>query len=217
MASSLVPLRNNPELNKNLIFLLQRPFFLFLAIFTCGILASCSSAKSLDQGIHNANKKQPAIIYPAQHKATPDDVNYVYDYEALFSPEQEKKLDTLVRYFEKSNLIPIKINTVTSIIAPAGITAFGKQDLQDWDIVHGRSNNSMTIIISKSLNQSLVNFGDGVNRFLSHEEVSQIISMQYQPLAGSGNYFGATYNMVAAITDAIRKNIHFNPKRTKLK
>lgn len=182
-----------------------------LACALCMLLAACNPGKQLSKAVAQRNENPPKVIYPAQHKATPAGINYVYDYEDLFTPAQEKKLDTLLRQFETSNLIPIKINTINTAVATEGASAYNQQSLKDWDVVHGRSNKSMVITVSKSLQEIKVDYGEAVKKFITKDEVAAIINAE-QNLNDNNSYFNATYNIATNIMNAIRKNINFNPQ-----
>ncbi|MFT4093052.1 MAG: TPM domain-containing protein [Niabella sp.] len=179
------------------------------------LAAGCVPSGQLNRMIAERKANPPEIILPVHHTPTPANINYVYDYEGLFSSLQQRKLDTLLRTFETSNLIPIKLSTVNAAIAagPAdSIGGYNKQSLKDWDFVHGRSKNSMSVTISKSFGRVAVDYGDGVKRFLSDEEVNNAFNNNYFPLAQKGNYFQAVYTTLTTLMDDVRKNVSFNPQ-----
>ncbi|GAB3007927.1 hypothetical protein GCM10027051_05130 [Niabella terrae] len=166
----------------------------------------------MNSAVAEKNTDRPGIVQPRQHQPTAADVNFVYDYESLLSPEQQKKLDTIARTFEKSNLIAIKINTISGFAAPSGTFQYNRQDLADWDQAHGGSQKVMVISFSKSLAQAHIDFGAYVGKFLTQEKAAAILDSQYQPLAAKGQYFEGIYNTLNAVTDQIRSNVQFNPR-----
>lgn len=179
--------------------------FVFFVIICC---AACSPTKQ-NTG-KPAVKQEAKVVLPQQPVATPADVNFVYDYEEVFTPGQEKSLDSLVRNFEKSNLISVKITTVND----PGITAenfdqSNKALLDEWSALHGKSDRCMVISISKSLRRIRVDYGPFVSRLLSDDEAKAIIENHFKPSFRQEQYFQGTLNGVNAIMDTIRKNIKF--------
>ena len=178
--------------------------FVFFVVICC---AACSPTKNTGKP---AVKQEAKVVLPQQPVATPADVNFVYDYEEVFTPGQEKSLDSLVRNFEKSNLISVKITTVND----PGITAesfdqSNKALLDEWSALHGKSDRCMVISISKSLRRIRVDYGPFVSRLLSDDEAKAIIENHFKPSFGQEQYFQGTLNGVNAIMDTIRRNIKF--------
>ncbi len=188
-------------------FTVQVKWHLFVLLVIIGC-AACSSSR---QNTGNpAVKQETKIVLPQQPIATPANVNFVYDYEDVFTPGQEKSLDSLVRNFEKSNLISVKIATVND----PGITAenFDQRNktlLDEWSALHGKSDRCMVISISKSLRRIRVDYGPFVSRLLSDDEVKAIIENHVKPSFRQEQYFQGTLNGVNAIMDTIRRNIKF--------
>lgn len=176
-----------------------------LAVF----LFSCNSSGRITRAATKP-KTEAKVILPAQQVATPANVNYVYDYENLFTPAEEKKLDSLVRVFEKSNLIPVKITTVSdAAVTPENFDQYNKTLLDEWSAVHGKSDRCMSISISKKLQRIRIDYGAFVLRLLSDDEVKTIVENHFNPMFKQDRFYQGTLNGINALTDTIRRNIKF--------
>lgn len=150
------------------------------------------------------------MVLPTQPVATPEGINYVYDYENIFTPAEEKKLDSLARVFEKSNLIPIRITTVHDPVVTA--ENFDQRNsilLNEWSAMHGKSDRCMSISISRQLRRIHIDYDAFVLRLLSDNEVKTIVESQFTPSFKQDQFYQGTWNGLNALMDTIRKNIKF--------
>jgi uncharacterized membrane protein YgcG len=185
--------------------------WLVLSFSTFFVLSCNSSRKATAPASTQSKPKAEAkVVFPAQHTATPADINYVYDYEDIFTAAEEKKLDSLVRNFEKSNLIPIKIATIKDpSVTAENFDQANKALLDEWAAVHGKSDKCMSISISKNLRHIRIDYGPFVAKLLSDTETGEIIENQFKPSFKEDQYFTGTYNGVTTLMNTIRKNIKF--------
>ena len=181
----------------------------FLSACIVVAVAACSSPKSTT--VQKTVPRQDAkVVFPIQHQATPAHVGYVNDHEDLFSPEQIKSLDSLARNFERSNLIAIKVLTISDpAVTLENFDATNKTALQNWKTQHGNSEKCMTISISKHLHRIRIDFGSFVSKLLSDQEAKAIIDNQFTPFYKEDQYFLGTTEGLKAIMDTIRSNIKF--------
>ncbi len=172
-------------------------------------LSACNSAGKVNSAAAKT-KTEAKVILPAQQVATPAGINYVYDYENIFTPGEEKKLDSLARTFEKSNLIPIRITTIND----AAVTAenFDQRNkilLDEWSAIHGKSDRCMSVSISKQLRRIRIDYGPFVSRLLSDDEAKTIVEDQFKPSFKQDQFFQGSWNGLNALMNTIRKNIKF--------
>ena len=180
--------------------------FALAAIICC---VACNSSKQVTSATQAA-KPEPKVILPQQPIATPADVNFVYDYENIFTPGEEKSLDSLVRIFEKSNLISIKIVTVNDpAVTAANFDQSNKALLDEWSAIHGKSEKCMAISISKELRRIRIDYGSFVSRLISDDEAKAIIENHFKPSFKEDRYYEGTQNGVTALMNTIRSNIKF--------
>ncbi|MGE9311326.1 TPM domain-containing protein [Niabella sp. CJ426] len=180
-----------------------------LAGFIICLSSACNSSGKVNNTAAK-RKTETKVILPAQQVATPAGINYVYDYENIFTPGEEKKLDSLARVFEKSNLIPIRITTVNDPAVTAENFDQGNKILLDeWSGIHGKSDRCMSVSISKQLRRIRIDYGPFVSRLLSDDEAKAIVENQFKPSFKQDQFFQGSWNGLNALMDTIRKNIKF--------
>jgi uncharacterized membrane protein YgcG len=182
--------------------------------FFIAIVFSCSPAKQLNRQVVERNKRpvdeQVKVVYPSKQLETPGNIKLVYDYENIFTTAQGAKLDSLVRLFEKSNLISIKISTLPGSMATVdNFNAKNSSLLKEWDGVHGSGGKCISILISKELNKVSIHCGVFAKKLLSDAEIGSIIETKFNPAFSNGRYFDGTWDGAMALMDTIRKNINF--------
>lgn len=120
--------------------------------------------------------------------------SYVDDFDDVFTPEQEKVLDGIIRSFKDT----VQISLVT-------IKTFGEYDPADYVLqlgrrwgVGGKSNNGLLIVLSKTDHKMQVATGYGLEGDLPD---SRVVSMQYDyavPHFKEGDYYTGTKNLLIA-------------------
>lgn len=171
------------------------------------LFAACSPAKRLNQAVIDRKEQGVKVQFPAQQIATPDNINMVYDYENIYTPEQEKMLDSLLRNFEKSNLIPIKLVTMNSAnMQNADFDANNEALYKEWDQVHGKSGKTMVVTISIELQKSKMDYGPFVAKFISEADIANIVE-QSMPAMQRSEFFNGTWNGLNQMMDIIRKKV----------
>ena len=181
--------------------------FLFIAILMAG-LSSCGS--KMPATTTNTAKPQTKFILPAQWMSTPDSVSFVTDDEGIYTSTQTKKTDSLLRTFEKSNLISIKVITINNTSVTADNFDQNNQSLlENWAAMHRNNEKCMVISISKNLHRIRIDYGTFVLGLLSNEETQSIIENQFKPLFKQDHFYEGTLNGLNAIMNTIRKNIKF--------
>ncbi len=180
-----------------------------LTIFIATLLfSSCGTAKKANTSAYR--KPETKLILPPQPVATPANTSFVYDNERLFSLSEAKKLDSLVRTFEKSNLISIKLVTVSdAAVNKENFDAYNKKMLEEWSLLHGNSDKCMVVGISKNLRQIHIDFGPFVEKLLSRAQAGQIIENHFKPWFRQEQYYQGAASGLNALMDGIRKNIRF--------
>ncbi len=172
-------------------------------------LSACNSSGKVNSTAVKP-KTEAKVVLPAQQVATPAGINYVYDYEIIFTPVEEKKLDSLARVFEKSNLIPIRITTVNDPAVTAdNFDQHNKMVLDEWSSIHGKSDRCMSISISRQLRRIRIDYGAYVLKLLDDDEAKAIVENQFKPSFKQDQFYQGTVNGLNALMDTIRKNIKF--------
>ena len=178
-----------------------------VAVLLITIIVSCSPSKRLNQAVIDRKEQGVKVHYPVQAKETPANINMVYDYENIYTPDQEKRLDSLLRNFEKSNLIPIKLVTLNAAsMQNQDFDANNAQLYKEWDLVHGNSGKTMVVTISTEKQKSKNDYGPFVAKFISEAAIADIVQ-QNMPAMQRGEFFGATWSGLNQMMDVIRKNV----------
>ncbi|SDE20922.1 TPM domain-containing protein [Niabella drilacis] len=189
---------------------MQQKVFQGILFFTTGLMLSCSSGRNLDTQVHkrDGDGRDVNIKYPQQQTITPQNINMSYDFEQLFTAAQNKKIDSLARVFEKSNLISIRVTTLPADKVTAGsFENHNKSLLKEWAGVHGNTDKALVISISKALNKAAIDYGPFVGKLLSRQEAGQIINNDLLPAFQSGSVYDATLKALSDLMDTIRRNI----------
>ena len=181
--------------------------FFYMCFFASVFIISCAPAKPSSSEI-SAKKPQPKIILPQQPVSTPSHIRFISDNEGLFTPREAQKLDSLVRTFEKSNLISIKLVTVTNpAITKENFDQYNKELLEEWGALHGNSSKCIAISISKKLRQISIDTGPFVQQLLSENETQSVIEHHFKPLFRQQQFYQGTVGGLNGLMDTIRKNI----------
>ncbi|WP_346237483.1 TPM domain-containing protein [Niabella insulamsoli] len=182
-----------------------------LGILPAFFILSCSAPSKNTTATGQASPRQEAkVVFPQQQVSTPAGINYIYDYEDVFSAKEEQRLDSLVRNFEKSNLIAIKVAAVTDpAITAENFDQANQAMLEEWAAVHGKSDKCMAISISKKLRRIRIDYGPFVARLLSDDATAQIIETEFKPGFKAEAYYDGTRNGLTALMNTIRQNIKF--------
>ncbi|AHF17896.1 TPM domain-containing protein [Niabella soli] len=189
---------------------MQKKIFLGAFVLMTLSIFSCSSGKKLSESVHSrdADGREVKIKYPQQQTATPQNINMSYDFEQLFTPAQNSKIDSLVRIFERSNMISIKVVTLPADnVAGGNFNNNNQALLKEWEGVHGNTDKAMVLSISKSLGKVAVDYGPFVGKLLPRNEAEQIIATDIQPVLSSGQAFDGAWKGLNDLMDAIRRNI----------
>lgn len=187
--------------------------FYALILCVCGfsliglLFTACNPAKQINAGVAQKSKQEVKVQFPQTHVATPENINFVYDYEELYTQQQEKQLDSLLRVFEQSNLIAIKLTSLNgSSMQTADFNANNALLYKEWDKTHGGSGKVIVVGLSKGQQKIKLDYGPFVAKLLSEAEVAKIIQDNNSFLQ-EGNYFTSAWNGLSQLMDIIRKNI----------
>ena len=182
-------------------------FTLLLLVVSAVVIFSCNPSKRINQAVIERKEQGVKVQYPVQAVETPANINMVYDYENIFTANEEKKLDSLLRNFEKSNLIPIKLVTLNSgNMQNKDFDANNAELYKEWDLVHGKSGKTMVVTISTEQQKSKNDYGPFVAKLISQAEIAKIVEQNF-PAMQRGEFFEGTWNGLNQMMDVIRKNV----------
>lgn len=179
-------------------------------------LFSCNPAKVITPQVQERNAqigKQQRQLSPPVSQATPDSINYVYDNEGLYNNAEEKSLDSILRIFERSNLIAIKLETLSqNDFQGENFEARHLRQFKNWEQLHHNSGKTILVSMSIGSQEAKISYGSSAGKFINQEEINKIMA-QFRPYFERGENFAGTREGLLALMDTIRKNVVFNPKK----
>jgi thiol-disulfide isomerase/thioredoxin len=158
-------------------------------------------AERLDAEIRNSMK---LAIYP---NAIPKPIGTVNDFEGLFTSEEEKTLDGLIKAHEQKTTNQIAIVTVKSIVPYSSLFFYSLDLAKSWKIGDVEKNNGMAIVFCTTLRQIRIQNGYGLEKTLTDTKTQKIIDEQFLPEFRKGNYFEGTRRGLEMIIGELEKGI----------
>ncbi len=120
-------------------------------------------------------------------------IEFIYDYEDIYSEEQERELEAIVRKFKKETYAEIVIISIdNSITTNVYFENLIQNIANDWGVGKKEVNNGIVIGISKKLGRIKILNGSGIEAKLSDEETKKIIQNIIIPEFKNGYYFEGT-------------------------
>lgn len=141
-------------------------------------------------------------------KKLPPSTGWINDFEELFTPQQEKVLDSLVTAFEKETTIEIAVVTLDT-------TATEKERFDElilhihntWGVGKKETNNGIVIGISAGYRTLRISNGYGIEKLWSNAETKQLIDADFVPFFKQGAYYQGVENGLKALMAALRQKI----------
>lgn len=140
-------------------------------------------------------------------KNLPEYIGYTNDFEGVFTKEQIKKLDSLMRSYEERTSIQICVATI-----PATATPEEKfEDLtlhiaKSWGVGKKETNNGIFIGIAAGYRRMRIQNGYGTEKILSDNETKHIIDSVFLPEFKTGNYYKGTFDGILEIIKVLDSN-----------
>jgi uncharacterized protein len=127
-------------------------------------------------------------------------VNYVNDYENLFSPAQETYLNSLLDSFETKTTTQVAIVTIDQImVSNQDFDSLTMQLANAWRVGDKNKNNGILVGICAGYKKLRIQNGEGIRKILSDAETKQIVDSSFIPYYKNVDYFTGTENGVRAI------------------
>jgi uncharacterized protein len=131
-------------------------------------------------------------------------IEFIYDYEDIYSEEQERELEAIVRKFEKETHAEIVIISIdNSITTNEYFENLILNIANDWGVGKKEVNNGIVIGISKKLGRIKILNGSGIEAKLSDEETKKIIDNLIIPEFKSNKIFEGTKKGLQSIIDKV--------------
>lgn len=118
---------------------------------------------------------------------------YVNDFENIFSEEENLKLDSSLKDFEKKTGIEIAlISFDTSMTTIDSLESLSLKMANFWGVGEKDKNNGVIIGISSGYGQVKILYGTGIDNLISNKETNEIIQKKFVPYYEKDEYYEGT-------------------------
>ncbi len=167
------------------------------SVYSQNLLISKSTTASNNNDL-NAYRKN---VY--ENPPAPD--GYVNDFEELFTEEQNHKLDSLIRDFEKQTSIQIAlISFDTSMSCADSLDELGLKMANSWGVGQKDKNNGIIIGICSGYGHVKILYGVGLDGLVSDKETNEIVAKNFVPYFEKDEYYAGTTNGLTALMKLLK-------------
>lgn len=118
---------------------------------------------------------------------------YVNDFENIFSEEENFRLDSLIKDFDKRTGIQIAlISFDTSMATIDSLESLSLRMANSWGVGEKDKNNGVIIGISSGYGQVKILFGTGIDNLITSKETNDIIKKNFVPYYEKDEYYEGT-------------------------
>lgn len=185
---------------------------LILIFLTGGTNTSCQNQTS--QLEHNTVDSSIENIHAFREhfwKQLPKPNGYVNDYEKLYSDNEEKSLDSLIRAFGEKTSIQIAVITIDTLMTSRdSLDALTLLVGNTWGVGQKDKNNGIVVGISRGYRKMRIQNGYGIEKIISDEETKVIVDSSFIPYFREGRYFDGTFSGLSAVMETLQKKIKTN-------
>jgi uncharacterized protein len=196
-------------------FTFMIPFYklLFAAIISCFLIFISCKNHSHNKGEHKITAATLTDADSALKKfmhffadTLPLPINYVNDYENLFSAEQEIYLNNLIDSFKNKTNTQIAVATIDQImVSKQNFEPLTLQLANAWGVGNKNENNEILIGICAGYKKLRIQNGKGIEPILSDSATKIIIDSSFIAYFKTTEYFLGTVNGVRAIIQKLDK------------
>ena len=145
----------------------------------------------------------------------PKPIGYVNDYTHLFTTEQNRTLDSIIRNYEKKTTIEIAIVTLdSSMVGQRNFQQYTLDLARNWGVGKKEKNNGVLISIAPYMRRIRIDNGPGIEKIISDNETKAIIDSIFVPNFKNGKFYEGTQQGLLAIMKKldglIRVLLHFH-------
>lgn len=138
----------------------------------------------------------------------PKPINWTNDYEAIFSKDEETKLNQIIADFENETTVEIAIVTIDTIkVSKNKFKDLSLHIAKTWGVGKKEKSNGILIAISKGYRQIRIQNGDGIVPVLSDDETAEILQNQFFPYFKKEKYFEGTQAGLLKIIELLRERL----------
>jgi len=146
-------------------------------------------------------KQGSTISYP---KAT----NYTNDLENILTPEEEIKLNELIRNIDNETLLEFAVVTIPSKnLATVSIDNYSLELAKRWGVGKKELNNGILIALSREKRVIRIQIGFGIETIYTNEQTGRLIKETFGPSFSRGGYYEGLYAGIVRMTEELRPNL----------
>lgn len=174
------------------------------------ILISCKSNQKPDvKIIPPVNYSHDPVFNKFIHSfidTLPAPVNYVSDFENIFTAEQEVSINNIINNFENETTNQVAVVTFdTAMVTRNNFEALILKLGNAWGVGQKEKNNGMVIGISAGHKKIYIRNGRGITKILSDSTTKQIIDSSFIPYFKQSDYYSATVTGLNSIIQKLSK------------
>ena len=152
---------------------------LFIVLFLLLIIPKAKAQSIADTVDHNK-----------AYKHFPDPVGFVNDFANIIPHEDEQKLETKLRNFERQSSNQIVIILIdTSEVNDHNFDDYALTLSNAWGVGTKEKNNGLTIIVAPKLRKVRISTGEGIEHILTNETCNTILQSFIIPEFKQNNYY----------------------------
>lgn len=133
-------------------------------------------------------------------------LNYINDFENIFTGEQTRYLDSLLAAFKRQDTFEIVIVTIdTTFVERSAFDSLVYQIARRWGIGRTVERNGVVIGISRGYGHIRIYNGYNVSSLLSYKDTKLLIDLDFVPFYKKKNYYEGTVNGVTELMKMLVK------------
>ena len=129
------------------------------------------------------------LLFTCSAGNAPDIKRFVFDEEHLFSPSEERQLDSLFRAQERATTNEIVVVTTSTLTGLPDMQTFAANFGDSLGVGKRKKNNGVVIAVSRTLRQVYLATGLGLEEMLDDEKCQHLIDSLMVPRFKEDRYF----------------------------
>ncbi|HSY61918.1 MAG TPA: TPM domain-containing protein, partial [Cytophaga sp.] len=133
----------------------------------------------------------------------------INDYESLYTMDEERKLDSIIKRFKRTTGIEIVIITFDSnCVSKENFNSLTLRIANTWHIGQKGKDNGILIGISKGHQIMRIENGYGIEKLITDKETKEIIYTAFIPYFKKNSYYDGTFNGVLKLMDLLNTKLN---------
>lgn len=160
--------------------------FLFFVLLTFVLSCTMTKNESQNNGIFNT----------AATTAFPKYVDYVSDFENVFTAEETEALVKVLKDYESRTTNEIAVISISENLSKETFDQYALDLSNHWGIGTPEKNNGLTIVFSKKLRKIRICTGTGTEKVLTDQMCNDVLNKKILPKFRTEDYYSGITNGV---------------------